>query len=82
MAVEPPSVIWDRPIWKAQALDRSPPLKGETSLNLGKPKNGGHVSDRGLATSRPWLLQEAGGVLNQNITSPLESRELLPVLPS
>ena len=24
-AVEPLSVIWDRPIWKAQALDRSPP---------------------------------------------------------
>ena len=27
VAVEPPSVIWDRPIWKAQALDRSLPCK-------------------------------------------------------
>ena len=53
-----------------------------TSLNLGKPKHGGHVSDRGLATSWPWLLQEAGGILSLDVAIPLESRELLPVLPS
>ena len=32
--------------------------------------------DRGLATSRPWLLQEAGGILSLDMASPLESREL------
>ena len=37
--------------------------------------------DRGPVTSRPWLLQEAGGILSQDVTVPLESRELLPVLP-
>ena len=30
--------------------------------------------DRGLATSRPWLLQEAGGILSQYVTSPLVSQ--------
>ena len=44
MAVELLSFIWDRPIWKAQALHRIPPLKGATSLNLGKPKHGARNS--------------------------------------
>ena len=75
MALEPLSVIWDRPIWKAQALDRSLPLAGD----IADPQRAeGRWSrlNRGLTTSRPWLLQEAGGILGQDIAIPLESREL------
>ena len=75
VAVEPLSVIWDRPIWKAQALDRSLPMAGD----IADPQRAeGRWSrlHRGLATSRPWLLQEAGGILGQDIAIPPESREL------
>ena len=75
MAVEPLSVIWDRPIWKAQALDRSLPLAGDIAEPPQAEARWSRL-DRGLATSRPWLLQEAGGILGQDIAIPLESREL------
>ena len=61
--VEPLSVIWDRPIWKAQALDRSLPCGGD----IAKPRQADARCsrlNRGLATSLPWLLQEAGGLLS------------------
>ena len=35
----------------------------------------------GLATSWPWLLQEAGGLLSLDVAIPPEPGELLPVLP-
>ena len=75
VALEPLSVIWDRPIWKAQALDRSLPLAGDIAESPQAEARWSRL-DRGLATSRPWLLQEAGGILGQDIAIPLESREL------
>ena len=75
VAVEPLSVIWDRPIWKAQALDRSLPLAGDIAEPPQAEARWSRL-DRGLTTSRPWLLQEAGGILSQDIAIPPESREL------
>ena len=75
VAVEPLSVIWVRPIWKAQALDRSLPLAGDIAEPPQAEARWSRL-DRGLATSRPWLLQEAGGILGQDVAIPPESREL------
>ena len=75
MAVEPLSVIWDRPMWTAQALDRSLPLAGDFA-DPQRAEGRWSRLNRGLTTSRPWLLQEAGGILGQDIANPLESREL------
>ncbi len=52
-----------------------------TSLNLGKPKNGGCVSTRVSHHPGTWLLQGAGGFRGQDITIPPDAQELLPVLP-
>ena len=78
---ESPPTRWGTSLNLGKPNKRVPRRQAEGVDSAGKPKPGGHVSDRGLATSRPWLLQEAGGILSQDVTSHLESRELLPVLP-
>ena len=52
-------------VWGGTQLLTGPesPMLARTSLNRGKPKNGGNTS---LASFRPWLLQGAGGVLSQD----------------
>ena len=61
-AVEPLSVIWDRPIWKAQALDRSLPCRRDIAGRRQAEARWSRLN-RGLATSLPWSLREADGLL-------------------
>ena len=57
------------------------PLRGGDFADPQQAESRWSFLNRCLASSRPWLLQEAGGILSQDVTSHLESRELLPVLP-
>ena len=57
------------------------PLRGGDLAETRQAERRWSFLNRCLVSSRPWLLQEAGGILSQDVTKPLESRELLPVLP-
>ena len=57
------------------------PLRGGDFADPQQAESRWSFLNRCLVSSWPWLLQEAGGILSQYVTSPLESRELLLVLP-
>ena len=81
-SLEPLSFIWDGPSGKPRPWTGVPPYRVADFAEPRQAEVRCTFLNRGFTPSRPWLLQEAGGILSQDCAIPLESRELVPVLPS
>ena len=82
MALEPLSIIRDGPSGKPRPWTGVPPNRLGDFAEPRQAEARWSFLNRGPTPSQLWLLQEAGGFLSQDCVVPLESRELLPALPS